>query len=200
MFLIFGLGNPGKRYSFSRHNIGFMVIDEMAKRHDIEIRKKGFSSLYCESAVDGQKIILLKPQTFMNESGKAVYEAVNFYKVMGNNLLVVHDDIDLPTGGLQVKFGGGSAGHKGIDSIMRYLGDGNFIRIRVGVGKPRHRADVVNHVLSEFEPVEMKTVKSMTERAADAVTETVVAGVEKAMSRFNRKKVSQNSEEKLQEQ
>jgi peptidyl-tRNA hydrolase, PTH1 family len=188
MFLIVGLGNPGKKYSSSRHNVGFLVIDEIAKRQETGVKKKGFNSLYCESIIDQKKIILLKPQTFMNESGKAVYAAVNFYKIITNDVLVVHDEIDLPTGTMQVKFGGGSAGHKGIDSIMTYLGGSDFIRIRVGVGKPTQKPEVVNHVLSEFEPGEIRTIKVMIEKAADAVMGTILNGLEKAMNKFNRKK------------
>jgi PTH1 family peptidyl-tRNA hydrolase len=188
MFLIVGLGNPGKKYSLSRHNVGFMVIDEIAKRHEIDIKKKRFSSLYCESVIDQKKIILLKPQTFMNLSGRAVFEAVNFYKISTSDVLVVHDEIDLPTGAMQVKFGGGSAGHKGIDSIISHLGRSDFIRIRIGVGKPTHKPEVVNHVLSGFERCEIKTIKGMIERAADAVAETILNGLGKAMNEFNKKK------------
>jgi PTH1 family peptidyl-tRNA hydrolase len=188
MFLIVGLGNPGKRYSLSRHNVGFMVIDEVAKRHKISVKKKGFNSLYCESIIDLKKIVLLKPQTFMNLSGKAVFEAVNFYKIPTSDVLVVHDEIDLPTGTMQIKFAGGSAGHKGIDSIIRHLGRSDFIRIRIGVGRPSHKPEVVDHVLSGFEGGEIKTIKVMIERAADAVAETILNGLEKAMNKFNQKK------------
>lgn len=187
MFLIVGLGNPGKKYSLSRHNIGFIVIDEIAKRHEIEVKKKGFDSLYCESIIDQKKIILQKPQTFMNASGRAVHAAVNFYKISTNDVLVVHDEIDLPTGAMQVKFGGGSAGHKGIDSIISYLGGSDFIRIRIGVGKPTQKPEVVDHVLSEFGQGEIKVIRAMVEKAADAVMETILNGLETAMNKFNRK-------------
>jgi PTH1 family peptidyl-tRNA hydrolase len=187
MFLIVGLGNPGKKYSLSRHNVGFMVIDEIAKRHEIDVKKRGFNSLYCESIIDQKKIILLKPQTFMNASGRAVYAAVNFYKISTSDVLVVHDEIDLPTGAMQVKFGGGSAGHKGIDSVIGHLGGSDFIRIRIGVGRPTQKPEVVNHVLSEFEHGEIKIIKVMVEKAAEAVIETILNGLEKAMSKFNRK-------------
>lgn len=189
MFLIVGLGNPGKKYSLSRHNVGFMVIDEIAKRRETGVKKRKFNSLFCESIIDQKKIILLKPQTFMNESGRAVYAAVNFYKISMSEVLVVHDEIDLSTGTMQVKFGGGSAGHKGIDSVIRHLGGSDFIRIRIGVGKPTQKPEVVNHVLSEFEHGEIETMKVMIERAADAVMETILNGLEKAMNKFNRKKV-----------
>ena len=188
MFLIVGLGNPGKKYSLSRHNVGFMVIDEIAKRQEIDVRKKGFNSLYCESIIDHEKIVLLKPQTFMNESGGAVYAAVNFYKISTSDILVVHDDIDLPTGAMQVKFSGGSAGHKGIDSVIGHLGGCDFIRIRIGVGRPNQKPEVVSHVLSDFEQGEIKIIRVMIEKAADAVMETILNGLERAMSKFNRKR------------
>lgn len=188
MFLIVGLGNPGRRYSLSRHNVGFMVIDEIAKRHEVDVKKKGFDSLYCESIINHKKIILLKPQTFMNLSGKAVLEAVNFFKLSTSDVLVVHDEIDLPTGTMQIKFDGGSAGHKGIDSIISHLGRSDFIRIRIGVGKPTSKPEVVNHVLSEFERHEMETMRVMIERASDAVAETILNGLEEAMNKFNKKK------------
>ena len=187
MFLIVGLGNPGKKYSLSRHNVGFMVIDEIAKRHEIGVKKRGFNSLYCESIINQKKIILLKPQTFMNLSGKAVFEAVSFYKISTSDVLVVHDEIDFPTGTMQIKFDGGSAGHRGIDSIISHLGRSDFIRIRIGVGKPTDKPKVVRYVLSEFERSEIKMIKGMIERAADAVAETILNGLEKAMNKFNKK-------------
>ena len=187
MLLIVGLGNPGTKYSLSRHNVGFMVIDEIAKRHEVALRKRGFDSLYCESMIDRNKVILLKPQTFMNASGKAVFEVVNFFKISASDVLVVHDEIDLATGAMQIKFSGGSAGHKGIDSIITHLGTPDFVRIRIGVGKPTRKPEVVNHVLSGFEPGEIKTIKVMIERAADAVMDTIVNGLEQAMNKFNRR-------------
>lgn len=192
MLLVVGLGNPGKKYSSSRHNIGFMVIDEVAKRLEIVLKKKGFNSLYCEAVIDHKKIVLLKPQTFMNQSGRAVHEAVNFYKISTNEVIVVQDEIDLPAGMMQIRSGGGSAGHRGIDSIIRCLGESDFIRIRVGIGRPSAKPQVVNHVLSEFESDERETMKVMIERAADAVLETILYGLEKAMNKFNRKTVDRS--------
>ncbi len=187
MFLVVGLGNPGTKYSLSRHNVGFMVIDEIARRRDTALKKRGFNSLYCESMIDRNKVILLKPQTFMNKSGRAVAEVVDFFKISTSEVLVVQDEIDLATGTMQIKFAGGSAGHKGVESIIAHLGTPDFVRIRIGVGKPTQKPEVVNHVLSRFEPDEIKTIRVMIERAADAVTETIVNGLEQAMNKFNRR-------------
>jgi PTH1 family peptidyl-tRNA hydrolase len=187
MILVVGLGNPGKKYSLSKHNIGFMVVDELAKRLGGSLNRIGSTSLYGEALFEEEKIVFLKPQTYMNRSGQAVSEFVDFYKIPPGNIISVYDELDLPLGNLKIKMGGGSAGHKGIESIITALGDDSFIRVRVGIGKPGQRSETVNHVLSSFNKDEIKMVEDALGRAADAVLEIATRGVESAMNKFNRK-------------
>lgn len=197
MFLVVGLGNPGEEYSLSRHNVGFMVVDELAERLDVNVRKKGFKSFYNESHIDQKKLILLKPQTFMNKSGEAVSEAANYFNIVSRDIIVVQDELDLPTGSLQIKEGGGSAGHKGVDSIVSCTGETDFIRVRIGIGKPIHKPEVINHVLSEFELEEMDHIKEVVNKAVKAVLEIVLNGVESAMNKFNKRAICNRSTNKL---
>lgn len=187
MILIAGLGNPGKEYSSSRHNIGFRVIDEISKRLGISLKKKSFRSRFAEALLDGKKLILLKPQTYMNLSGDAVSNVVQFFKILPKELIVVYDEIDLPLGNIKIKTGGGSAGHKGVQSIINCLGDCGFVRVRVGIGKPIQKSEIIGHVLSGFEKEETKIMEDMVVRAADAVLEIILRGLESAMNKFNRK-------------
>ncbi|MGE5443866.1 MAG: aminoacyl-tRNA hydrolase [Ignavibacteriales bacterium] len=187
MILVAGLGNPGKEYSSSRHNVGFIVVDEIAKRLGISLKKKGFRSLFAEALLEEKKIILLKPQTYMNLSGDAVSDAVEFFKISLKDIIVVHDEIDLPLGSMKIKTGGGSAGHKGVRSIVNCLGDSGFVRVRVGVGKPLQKSEVIGHVLSGFGKEEKRIMEDMVVRAADAVLEIILRGLESAMNKFNRK-------------
>ena len=187
MILIAGLGNPGKEYSSSRHNVGFIVVDEIAKRLGISLKKKSFGSLFAEAHLEEQQLMLLKPQTYMNLSGDAVSEAVEFFKIPLKNVIVVHDEIDLPLGSIKIKTRGGSAGHKGVRSIINCLGDGDFVRVRIGIGKPIQKSEVVGHVLSGFEKEEKTIMENMVVRAADAVLEIILRGLENTMNKFNRK-------------
>jgi PTH1 family peptidyl-tRNA hydrolase len=187
MNLVVGLGNPGKEYSLSKHNIGFMVVDELANRLGVSLNKIGFTSVYGEALVEEKKIIFLKPRTYMNRSGKAVSEFVGFFKILPGDVILVYDEMDLPLGNLKIKVGGGSAGHKGIESIITALGDDSFTRVRVGIGKPGQKSETVNHVLSKFQKDEKKIVEDALGRAADAVLEIMARGVESAMNKFNRK-------------
>ncbi len=186
MILVAGLGNPGKGYSSSRHNVGFMVVDELAKRLGAFL-KKGFRSLYAQTLLEEKKLILLKPETYMNRSGEAVSDVIEFFKIPLKDVIVAHDEMDLPLGNIKVKVGGGSAGHNGIQSIISCLGDSGFIRIRVGIGKPDQQTEVVGHVLSKFDKGEKRIIEDMVIRAADAVLEIALHGVESTMNKFNRK-------------
>jgi peptidyl-tRNA hydrolase, PTH1 family len=182
--LVAGLGNPGRRYADTRHNVGFMVADELARRHGGSWRGK-FSGDLTEVRLDGLRLALLKPQTYMNESGKAVGAAVRFFKVEPETLLVVHDEVDLEPGRLQARLGGGLAGHNGLRSIAQQLGTGEFARVRIGVGRPE-RGDprpVADFVLSPFPPE--VDVDALVDRAADAVETVARQGVEEAQNRFN---------------
>jgi PTH1 family peptidyl-tRNA hydrolase len=182
--LVAGLGNPGREYAATRHNVGFMVCDELARRHGGSFRSK-FSGELSELRLDGARVALLKPQTYMNESGRAVGPAVRFFKVEPERLLVVHDEADLEPGRLQARAGGGLAGHNGLRSIAQHLRTQEFLRLRVGVGRPE-RGDprpVADFVLSPFSP-EMD-VDSLVARAADAVETLVRDGLDETQQRFN---------------
>ncbi len=182
--LVAGLGNPGREYAATRHNVGFMVCDELARRHGASFRSK-FSGELAEHRLDGARVALLKPHTFMNESGRSVGPAVRFFKTEPGELLVVHDEVDLEPGRLQVRRGGGLAGHNGLRSIANHLGTSEFLRLRVGVGRPE-RGDprpVADFVLSRFD--DETDVDALVARAADAVETVVGDGLEEAQQRFN---------------
>ena len=182
--LVAGLGNPGREYADTRHNVGFMVADELARRHGGSWRAK-FSGDLAEMRLDGLRLAVLKPQTYMNESGRSVGAAVRFFKVEPEALLVVHDEVDLEPGRLQARLGGGLAGHNGLRSVAQHLGTPEFARLRIGVGRPE-RGDprpVADFVLSPFPPE--VDVEGLVARAADAVETVAREGVEEAQNRFN---------------
>src|ERR671929_1566263 len=175
--LIVGLGNPGREYERTRHNAGWLVLDELAGRHDGSWRSK-FSGSLSELRLDGARIALLEPETYMNESGRSVGAAARFFKVPPESLLVVHDDVDLQPGRLQARRGGGLAGHNGLRSLAQHLGTQDFLRLRIGVGRPE-RGDprpVADYVLSEFEPQE--DAEALIQRAGDAVEALARDGLE----------------------
>jgi PTH1 family peptidyl-tRNA hydrolase len=182
--LVAGLGNPGREYADTRHNVGFMVADELARRHGGSWRAK-FSGDLAEMRLDGLRLAVLKPQTYMNESGRSVRAAVRFFKVEPEALLVVHDEVDLEPGRLQARLGGGLAGHNGLRSVAQHLSTPEFARLRIGVGRPE-RGDprpVADFVLSPFSPE--VDVEGLVARAADAVETVAREGVEEAQNRFN---------------
>lgn len=182
--LVAGLGNPGREYERTRHNVGWMVLDELARRHGGSWRSK-FSGSLAEVRLDDARLALLKPETYMNESGRSVAAAVRFFKVPPASLVVVHDDVDLEEGRLQVRLGGGLAGHNGLRSIARELGTPDFLRLRIGVGRPG-RGDprpVADYVLSPFEPE--TDVDALVARGADAVELLAAEGLEPTQQRFN---------------
>jgi PTH1 family peptidyl-tRNA hydrolase len=182
--LVAGLGNPGREYADTRHNVGFMVADELARRHGGSWRAK-FSGDLAEMRLDGLRLAVLKPQTYMNESGRSVGAAVRFFKVEPEALLVVHDEVDLEPGRLQARLGGGLAGHNGLRSVAQHLGTPEFARLRIGVGRPE-RGDprpVADFVLSPFPPE--VDVEGLVARAADAVETVAREGVEEAQNRVN---------------
>jgi PTH1 family peptidyl-tRNA hydrolase len=182
--LVVGLGNPGREYQRHRHNVGWMVVDELARRHDGAWKGK-FSGRIAEVRVDGHRVGLLKPETFMNESGRSVGAAARFYKLEADAILVVHDEIDLEPGRLQARRGGGLAGHNGLRSIAQHLRTRDFLRLRVGVGRPG-RGDPrlpADYVLSDFEPED--DPEELVARAADAVETLDAEGLERTQARFN---------------
>ncbi len=182
--LVAGLGNPGREYERTRHNVGWMVADELARRHGGSFRAK-FSGSLAEVRVDALRLGLLKPETYMNESGRSVGAALRFFKAGPEGLLVVHDDVDLEPGRLQARLGGGLAGHNGLRSIAQHAGSQDFLRLRIGVGRPERgdRRPVSDYVLSEFEPE--VDVAALVGRAADAVEAVAAHGLDAAQARFN---------------
>ena len=182
--LVVGLGNAGREYATHRHNVGHMVVDELARRHGASWRSK-FSGQLAELRIDGHRVALLKPETFMNESGRSVAAAQRFFKLEPDAILVVHDEVDLDLGRLQARFGGGLAGHNGLRSVAAHLKTPDFLRLRVGVGRPE-RGDprpVADYVLSDFDRT--TDVAELVTRAADAVETLDAEGLERAQARFN---------------
>lgn len=182
--LIVGLGNPGKDYQGTRHNVGFEVVDTLARRHGIHVRKRQNKALVGEGNIGGEHVILAKPLTFMNLSGEAVAGLVRRYRLNVSELIVVTDDVNLPLGRLRVRARGSSGGHKGLRSIIHSLASEDFPRIRIGIGSPE-QIDMVNYVLSRFNRSERRTIKEAVEKAADAVEAILSEGLEQAMNRFN---------------
>jgi PTH1 family peptidyl-tRNA hydrolase len=182
--LVVGLGNPGREHVRDRHNVGWMVADELARRHDGSFKSK-FSGQLAEIRVDGLKLALLKPETYMNLSGSSLAAAARFFKLPTEQIAVVHDDVDLDPGRIQVRLGGGLAGHNGLRSIRQSLGSAEFLRVRVGVGRPGRgdRRPVADYVLSPFAAED--DVDAVVSRAADAVETLTRDGLDEAQRRFN---------------
>ncbi|HXG76304.1 MAG TPA: aminoacyl-tRNA hydrolase [Gaiellaceae bacterium] len=182
--LVAGLGNPGREHAHDRHNAGWMVVEELARRHGASFRRK-FSGRLAELRLRGHRVALLAPETFMNESGRAIAAAARFFKTAPEHVLVVHDDVDLDVGRLQARLGGGLAGHNGLRSIAQALGTQEFLRLRIGVGRPGRGdpRDVADYVLSPFEPED--DPDALVARAADAVETIVAEGLQVAQRRFN---------------
>jgi PTH1 family peptidyl-tRNA hydrolase len=183
-FVIAGLGNPGSKYQWTRHNAGFLFLDRVANLESLSIVRKQFGGLTGELDRQGKRLILLKPQTFMNLSGQSVMPALQFFKLKPDHLIVVHDEIDLPLGTVRLKQGGGHGGHNGLRSIMELLGRGDFLRLRIGVGKGMH-GEVSDYVLGNFTPQEMDILSRVLDGALEMLETALDEGVPKAMSLFN---------------
>ena len=183
MFLIVGLGNPGIKYENTRHNIGFKVIDNIAKEYNIEINRQKFKGVYGEGFINGEKVILLKPTTYMNLSGESIREVVDFYKLTCEDIVVIYDDISLDVGRLRIREKGSAGGHNGIKSIIAHLGTDVFPRIKVGVGQPN--VDLVNYVLGKFTDEEMEVLSESIDASTKAVSEIIKYDVNTAMNKFN---------------
>jgi peptidyl-tRNA hydrolase, PTH1 family len=184
VFLITGLGNPGSKYARHRHNVGFMALELLARQHGADAFREKFSGVFARARIDAHDAILLAPQTYMNLSGEAVQKAMAFFKVGPSELVVVHDELDLPFATVKVKQGGGAAGHNGLKSIIACCGGPDFTRIRVGIGRPAHGA-TEHHVLSDFSKDECIALPDVLERASLAAADVVRLGVQAAMNRHN---------------
>ena len=168
MLLLVGLGNPGPKYAGNRHNIGFMAVDEIVRRHWLTAWRKRFQGAVSEGLIDGVKLAVLKPMTFMNESGRAVGEAMRFYQLAPADVIVFHDELDLPPGKVRTKLGGGAAGNNGLRSISAHIGP-DYRRVRIGIGHPGHKDAVLHHVLADFSKAEREFVPELIEAIGEAL-------------------------------
>ncbi|MFW5771868.1 MAG: aminoacyl-tRNA hydrolase [Phototrophicaceae bacterium] len=184
-YLIVGLGNPGRKYENTRHNFGYWVIDELGQRHGISGGKSERKAITAEGVIGGRRVLLAKPQTYMNLSGEAVRALLDFYKIDRERFIVIHDDLDLPLGTLRLRPTGGAGGQRGIRSIIQHLGTQDFNRVRLGIGRPPGRMDPAAYVLQPFFGDDVITARLVTERAANAVEAWLADGMELAMTRFN---------------
>lgn len=185
MYLIVGLGNPESDYAGTRHNMGFDTINEIAKRYQINVNKKKFQAIYEIATIENKKVILLKPQTYMNLSGDAIGEAMNFYKIEPQDVLVIYDDIDIEKGSIKVRKKGGPGSHNGMKSVVENIGTTDFPRIRVGIGQPEHKNDMINYVIGAVPEEEKEVLAKGVSKAADAVQEFLKNGIDATMNKFN---------------
>ncbi len=185
-YVIAGLGNPGPKYQWTRHNAGFLFLDRLAHLENLPITRTSFSGLAGEWKHNDKRLILLKPQTFMNLSGRAIMQALQFYKLPLSQLIVAHDELDLPFGTARLKQGGGHGGHNGLRSIMEQLGKGDFTRLRIGIGRPPH-GDTVNYVLGIIPPAEMEILPRVLDGGLEMLEMMLDEGLPKAMSLYNNK-------------
>jgi PTH1 family peptidyl-tRNA hydrolase len=184
-FMIVGLGNPGKEYQKNRHNVGFMAIDEIAKTLGFDSRKVKSNAILLEGKKDNKKIILVKPQTFMNLSGNAVAPLVRFFQIKPENLFVIYDDLDLPALTIRLRPGGGAGGQKGVASIIQTIGTQQFIRVRIGIGRPPGRMNPSDYVLKNFSKQEEQEIPFLLDTTTKAVLTIMESGIEIAMNKFN---------------
>ncbi len=185
IYLIIGLGNPGGKYENTRHNVGFHTIDYLSEKYNIKLSKIGFKAVYGEGTIDGTRVILLKPQTFMNLSGESVKDIVAWYKLPLERVIVIYDDIDLEVGKIRVRPKGSSGSHNGMKSIIYQLQDDNFPRIRIGIGRPPEKWDLADYVLSKFSKESWEIIFKSIEKAAEAAIMVTKCGPEKAMNCYN---------------
>jgi len=185
LYLIAGLGNPGQEYRQNRHNIGFMVADALGEAAGIPLRRVEFRTLVGKGEFAGERVVIAKPQTYMNNSGVAVGSLLRFYKIPLDRLLVVHDDLDLPFGTLRFRPGGGTGGQRGMESIVERLGTREFARLRMGIGRPPGRMDPSDFVLHDFDPPEEERLPEIRATAVDAIRRFITDGINQAMNDFN---------------
>mgnify|MGYP003297433966 CR=1 FL=1 len=188
MFLIVGLGNPGKEYAGTRHNIGFEAVDYIADKYNIELNRIKFKGIFGEGMINGKKVILLKPTTYMNLSGDSIREVVNFYKIDNEDIIVIYDDISLEVGRLRIKDKGSHGGHNGIKSIIANLSTDVFPRVKIGVGAPK--GDLVSHVLGKFSNSEIEILRESIMAAEEAVVTMIKSDAKEAMNKYNGFKAS----------
>ena len=185
MKIIVGLGNPESDYSHTRHNMGFNVVNLLAKEYEIDISRTKFEAEYGSGIIENEKVILVKPQTFMNASGRAVIEFIKFYKIALDDLIVIYDDMDIEISSIRVRKSGSPGGHNGMKSIVNILADDKFPRVRVGIGKPAFEEDIINYVIGPIPEEEKDGLKKGIELAKDAIIEILKNGIDNAMNKYN---------------
>lgn len=185
MYLIVGLGNPEEDYAKTRHNMGFEVLNELSKKYDIKITKTKFKGLYGLGTIEEKKVILLKPQTYMNLSGESIIEFVNFYKIPLENVIVIYDDIDTDIEKIKIRKKGGPGTHNGMKSVVEYLKTEEFKRVRIGIGSPKEKFDLISYVIGHISEDEYKKLQIGVEKGAKAVVEILKNGIDIAMNKYN---------------
>ncbi len=185
MYLIVGLGNPEADYDNTRHNMGFHVINKLAKEYGLEMARKKFNSEYETAVIEGEKVILVKPQTFMNASGEAVIEFVNFYKIDLDHVVVIYDDMDIEPSKIRIRKSGSPGSHNGIKSVTHFLNSENFPRVRIGIGKPNDEENVIEYVIGAIPEEEKTLLADGIEKAKKAIVELLKNGIDSAMNKFN---------------
>lgn len=185
MYVIAGLGNPGREYEGTRHNVGFMTLDALADKYNIDVREKAFKGLIGKGMIEGNKVILVKPQTYMNLSGECIRQVMDYYKVDPSEFIVIYDDISLVPGGIRIRKKGSAGGHNGIKNIIAHLGTQEFPRIKVGVGDKPPRMDLADYVLSRFSKEDREKMEQAFKDAAEAVEVMIAEGPDAAMNQFN---------------
>ena len=195
MKLIAGLGNPGEEYAATRHNVGFMLIDALAARWEAAMWKTKWDALVAEARFGIEKILLVKPLTYMNESGRSIGPLLSWYKLDVSDLILAHDDIDLPMGSVRIRKKGSAGGHNGMKSVLYHVKDENFTRIRIGIGRPAEKSAVIRHVLSSFSAEDAQKIREEVEYLLPAVECIVTEGVDIAMNRYNPKRKKKNTKD-----
>ncbi len=195
MLLVAGLGNPGERYAFTPHNLGFLVVDRLAERHGIRVTRKDSRALVGPGEIAGRPVLLAKPQTYMNLSGTALAPLMEKHEIAAEDLIVIYDELDLPWMALRIKPRGSAAGHNGMESVIRCLGTSEIVRVRLGIHPGHPVRDGAEFVLAPFKRSQMQEVDELAGRAAEAVESIIAEGVEKAMTKFNRRAQGFNEEE-----
>ncbi len=185
MYLIVGLGNPENEYANTRHNMGFDTINEFAKKYNINVNKNKFKGLYETAVILGKKVILLKPQTYMNLSGESVREIADFYNINPEDIVVIYDDMDIEKGDIKIRKKGGAGSHNGMKSVVKELNSNEFARIRIGIGKPEFKLDMINYVIGKISKEEQDVLKNGVDKAVQAIEEIISNGIDSAMNKFN---------------
>ena len=185
MYLIIGLGNPEEEYRKTRHNMGFNAINKIAEQYGIKVNKSKFQGLYESAIIVGKKVMLIKPQTYMNLSGECIKQFVDFYKIPNEDILVIYDDMDIEPGKIKIRKKGGAGGHNGMKSIIKMLGTEEFARIRTGIGRPEHSGDDINYVIGAIPEEEIPKLQEGVEKAKEAVIEILKNGIDSAMNKLN---------------